>query len=553
MLVTGWVMISRASRGGTTVSRRAVISRLLDRREPRFAHRRRGGRRVPAAAEARGDGAGIDRADAAAPDHVDPRAHAHHDKNGAEVLHLAQLAGEDRKIADVAGTRGRGHPDLDAPDRVPPQGAQQVVEEQHLLGREVAGDLVRHDVEIRPLFEQPRRGLQIAGRRRGEGQRAGVLVDAQRQQRRLLGGEGVAAPAQELDHQRGVRADLLDHLDDPGDVLGARGVVVVDVHFHAGPGGDLGERADAVAPPGVDENDPGDLRRIERAQPRHPVAARRGLEILAQRPLLRAGEDELRPRVELLRRDHRGEGVELGLQVGGDDLHLPLHPRKSQPLRLETCRSRAGCGVLTLRTSIVLAALRRWRPPLRATPRARASGPFPAALLQCKFLDRYDLRFYDSTRHVPPQENPATGATPALRDRRPGGRALLPAAGPGRGPRPGRPRRAAETTAGREPVRALQGHRADRGSRDAGRHSRPRRLLPGRGAALDGGAPGLPAQGGRDSRAARGPARAQRRHGALRRLHPRGDPRGAGGSGARPAARPARTPKSASTSPTRSA
>ena len=112
---------------------------------------------------------------------------------------------------------------------------------------------------------------------------------------------------------------------DAGEVLGARGVVVVDVHLHAGPGGDLGERADAVAPPGVDEDDPGDLRRVERAQPRHPVAARRGLEVLAQRPLLRAGEDELRPRVELLRRHHRGERVELGLQVGGDDLHGRLY------------------------------------------------------------------------------------------------------------------------------------------------------------------------------------------------------------------------------------
>ena len=139
-LVTGWVMISRARRGGTTVSRRAAISRLLDRREPRLAHRRRGRRRVPAAAEAGGDRAGVDRADAAAPDHVDPRAHAHRDENGAEVLHLAELAGEDREIADVAGARGRGHPDLDAPDRVPAQRAQQVVEQQHLLGRQVAGD-----------------------------------------------------------------------------------------------------------------------------------------------------------------------------------------------------------------------------------------------------------------------------------------------------------------------------------------------------------------------------------------------------------------------------
>ena len=51
--------------------------------------------------------------------------------------------------------------------------------------------MVRHDVEVRPLLEQPRRRLQVAGRRRGEGQRAGVLVDAQREQRRLLGGEGV--------------------------------------------------------------------------------------------------------------------------------------------------------------------------------------------------------------------------------------------------------------------------------------------------------------------------------------------------------------------------
>ena len=339
----------------------------LDRREPRLAHRRRGGRRVPAAAEARGDRAGVDRADAAAPDHVDPRAHAHRDKNGAEVLHLAQLAGEDGKVADVAGARGRGDPDLHAPDRVPPQGPQQVVEEQHLLRRQVAGDPVRHDVEIRPLLEEPRRGLQIAGRRRGEGQRARVLVDAQGQQRRLLGGKAVAAPAQEFDHQGDVRADLLDHLDRPGDILGAGGVVVVDVHLHAGPGGDRGERADAVAPPGVDEDDPGDLRRIERAQPRHPVASRRGLEILAQRPLLRAGEDELRPRVELLRRHHRGERVELGLQVGGDDLHRQRRrkrsPRLQEPAVPVRLRGPDAADLHRARLSF-----RRWRPPLRATP-----------------------------------------------------------------------------------------------------------------------------------------------------------------------------------------
>jgi hypothetical protein len=106
-------------------------------------------------------------------------------------------------------------------------------------------------------------------------------------------------------------------------------VVVVDVHLDAGAGRDLGERADPVAPPGVDENDPGDLRRVKRAQPHHAVAPRRGLEVLAQRALLRAGKDELRLRIESLRRHHRGERVELGLQMRRDDFHFrtPATPR----------------------------------------------------------------------------------------------------------------------------------------------------------------------------------------------------------------------------------
>ena len=44
------------------------------------------------------------------------------------------------------------------------------------------------DVELSPMLQQPGRGAHVANRRRVIGQPAGVLIDAQEQQRRLFRG-----------------------------------------------------------------------------------------------------------------------------------------------------------------------------------------------------------------------------------------------------------------------------------------------------------------------------------------------------------------------------
>ena len=80
------------------------------------------------------------------------------------------------------------------------------------------------------------------------------------------------------------------------------------------------------------------------------------------------GADDDHAVLALVRRAHEPQllaaAVPLPLDRAGGRLAVEGHQRAPE----NSIVSRVGCGVLSLRTSIGLAPLRRWRPPLRATP-----------------------------------------------------------------------------------------------------------------------------------------------------------------------------------------
>ena len=113
--------------------------------------------------------------------------HQHKQAIGRQCL--AQAVGDGRDLVVEAG-RGDGRRQGDRPllDAHPLQVAQQQIIELLLSVGQGDVEKATSDVELRPVLQQPGRGAHVANRRRVIGQPAGVLIDAQQQQRRLFRG-----------------------------------------------------------------------------------------------------------------------------------------------------------------------------------------------------------------------------------------------------------------------------------------------------------------------------------------------------------------------------
>ena len=127
---------------------------------------------------------------------------------------------------------------------------------------------------------------------------------------------------------QGVRVEVV------GQVVGV-GVVVEGDHLHALAAAQVAEVAEPVGVHGVDEDQPADAVAVHVRRVHHGdgVGVQR-LE-LAHVAVDGAAEADLRLRVQLVRGDHRGERVEVGVAVRGDEFgrthELSIRGRRRAP------------------------------------------------------------------------------------------------------------------------------------------------------------------------------------------------------------------------------
>ena len=185
---------------------------------------------------------------------------------------------------------------------------EQIVEQCDLIGIKMAPQGVGHDVEVRARPQDVCGRVQVAGRGRGVGQRAGLVVKSQGQDGGLERRERNLPRLQLLDQDRRRRADLFDlakvhprQLGFSGGLIRVR-MVIVDVNLHLRPAEETFQHADALGLLRVHENQPRDLLEIEVFQSGHPEIVDR--QEAADRLLGAAREHEQGARIELAGRHH---------------------------------------------------------------------------------------------------------------------------------------------------------------------------------------------------------------------------------------------------------
>jgi hypothetical protein len=309
----------------------------FDHQPPRLLERQAGdGRRralVAAAAERGGQRAGVDPLAAAARDQHDPLLHLdEHDERPA-VGQVDQLVGQVADAVDVLRPRdGRDQQLL-------PAGVHRLDgllerEQQPALGsRERRVQELEHELLARPVTHAPGERVRVALGRRQVGERAGVLVDPEREDGRLERRRHQLALGEDGHHRRRQRAVAGEHrrlrVDPAGQVVA---VVVEDDDLRLAAQRD---RLELAQPRGLrrlhDDQapdraglEPGRLHQLELVgvQP-HEVA-----DVAVERP----GQRDDRAGVEPARGELRRERVEVGVPVRGDH-GLGAHPAHSAPGR----------------------------------------------------------------------------------------------------------------------------------------------------------------------------------------------------------------------------
>lgn len=145
----------------------------------------------------------------AASNEVHPVLDGDDQEDGVGVEQVAQAVGQGRNLVDGGGCGGRGDDDAVRAEGVGLGGASQLIQ-QILLG--VAEGVIQVGarlVQVCAVVEQPGDGAGVAGSRIAVGQGAGVLVQAEQQQRGFNGGDVAARLGHLLDEERRARAGLL--------------------------------------------------------------------------------------------------------------------------------------------------------------------------------------------------------------------------------------------------------------------------------------------------------------------------------------------------------
>jgi len=188
----------------------------------------------------------------------------------------------------------------------------------------------------RTVTEAPRERLRVALGRRRVGQRAGVLVDSERERRRLQRGHGHFALGEDADEGRRERAVLGEDR-----VLGARPsgrlarVVIEDDLLDLRVESNRFELPEPTRMDRLDDDQPADGAELQaRGLDQAELVGVQAVE-LANVPVERAREAADGLRVEAPSGEHRREGIEVGVPVGRDD-GVCLHRSHSASARHES-------------------------------------------------------------------------------------------------------------------------------------------------------------------------------------------------------------------------
>ncbi|OPZ80561.1 MAG: hypothetical protein BWY76_03323 [bacterium ADurb.Bin429] len=281
---------------------------------------------MPAAAEVTGHRRGVHRVHAAArhQQHHVVKLHQRHHRVAA--LQLAQLVRQQREFVHVLAGVGGGDEHLNAVDAVGLRGGEQLIQHLALRLGERAVDEGGDDVEIRSPAQQPRHRLRVLRGGGAEGEAAGVLVDAQRENRRVQRVHRDARLAQQAHHQRGVGAAGFNarftRLN--GGLKGR--VVVVKDDRHARPADERGEASQPFGVLRLHHDEAGDAvqRHVLRRHQVDEVAMQR--EELAHVAVRARRQAHQRAGVEQRRRHHAGQRVEIGIGVGDNQVHGGMIP-----------------------------------------------------------------------------------------------------------------------------------------------------------------------------------------------------------------------------------
>ena len=292
---------------------------------PHLRHRGRdhgrGGPRVAASAQVAQQGPDIELPGAGAADHRRARAAQGEDAQGhVQTQHL-------HETADDVGEHGHAlvrvldaQPQAQATELAGLGFLQHAAEEVQVAGIQGAGQVTRHHVQIRPVLQQEGRHARVPGGGGGVGEGAGVVVDAEQEEGGVDGRQG-QVPGLDLLHElgdhgpRGLQVQLV------GDDGAGGQVVIPDGHAQTRPPGQV---THLVQP--LPTGDIGDDQVRQVAQI-HLLAGAQAQQVpvdgdkVPDRRLDLAGQDALGLGVEHARGDQGGQGIEIGIDVGGGGDH----------------------------------------------------------------------------------------------------------------------------------------------------------------------------------------------------------------------------------------
>jgi hypothetical protein len=295
-------------------------------RQRPFEHRRRRGR-MPAPAQGGGQRARIEVRDAAAGDREHAPVHLDQDCQGAAVGQVDDLVCEVRDAVHVAGPRHGGDEHVDPAGLVGLQRVDQRVEQRALVVGQRRVQERGDRLLPRTVAAAPGERVGVARRGRWVRQRAGVLVDPEREDGRFQRRHGELAFRDHADQRRRQRAVLGDHRRRRvGPVRQLAGVVVEDDLLDPAVEHDRLELAESTSANRLDDDQAADRREVDPADLDHVQLV--GVETVevADVAVQRRGQRDRRVRVQPARGQLRRERVEVRVRVRGDDglgLHVP--------------------------------------------------------------------------------------------------------------------------------------------------------------------------------------------------------------------------------------
>ena len=204
----------------------------------------------------------------------------------------------------------------------------QVIEQADLVGSQFLGNQVGDNIEVGPLRQEISSGLVIFHRRRVKRQAAGIFIEAEHHHGRLVGAQLDVCAMKRWQKTVTVEPTASMCSREPCRPPGFAGMMIVDVDIDPGPLGNCGKGPDTGGLTDIDQDQAGDLLQIDVADTLEAEGILRALqEELAQAALLAAGKHHDGIRVEPLGGDHRPEAIEIGVDMGGDDVHLKPETR----------------------------------------------------------------------------------------------------------------------------------------------------------------------------------------------------------------------------------